>query len=754
MSRLSTHPASWFSAAYHSNATRIIAFSFSCIVVTVQLGDSLCNAVAIHLRLSLGIELEGAEITQYIGLPIAFLGLVLRYCWLVWRRNNSIPRGIDLVLQIGEMGLVLWTWTKILHSLYHYGNWSAFYTVYVLYIPSALFLLVAKILDVVHSDGGMWLGLRAATRIVQPAIDSRVDRKSLTQSRVIVARIYLILIIGHTVTLGIFMAPGGVDPYSYVVNTYSKITVLVSLSVSLVHHLQRIFRRVFNANPSFFVARFLPRGLDFGLLLLEHLLLNFGQVNDLMVMPWPALVIMNVSERILISILLAFRIWDVVQYGSRPLEPFNLVPRYDIRSSRMSLLLGRNAWENLSLRGEPAIVKSLRGILASAALVGLGTFSVALISRDVSSSQDEVILKTFMLNNPRSLPPSHYILLAPTEDISASALIDNPELLNITQTCSPGDVVSHCAVCSGSWTPENSQNHSCWYCSDASQFSPSRSCQVQIQVDFGRGEEISRVFAGPAYNQIVYVGIAFSEIDNATFWKIPKATLRRNRALEGDAMFYQYEFLKKSRLTSMGFESSNQIIVGDVKSISNDPTYTIPNNLAYLRYRYSPRDNVVSMGVREYIDKTVLDALASIGGIWTFGNGLFTLVFGGSLLYFLLGLRPLSRFGFVHLFIRARLRQATREQYPNFHHEGGQPGEAEAGVVTFIRQHLLGVVEDDEEEEERKKRRREWERQRDEMELLSFDVVSGPLRSSPRHSSSGRYESLRQDDLERQGQEL
>ncbi|KAH8825540.1 hypothetical protein DL96DRAFT_1817070 [Flagelloscypha sp. PMI_526] len=331
-------------------------------------------------------------------------------------------------------------------------------------------------------------------------------------------------------------------------------------------------------------------------------------------------------------------------------------------------------------------------------------------------------------------------LLAPTEGISASTFIDHPEIFQVAQTCTPEDVTHSCVTCYDTWSLGG-----CWFCFDGDSSDPSAACEVQIQVDFGRGAEIG-AFAGPDYNQVLYIGITARGMDNTTFWKIPKVTLRRNRALEGDVAFYQYEFMKKSGLTPLGFESSNQAIVGDVKSITNDPTYTVPNNMSYLKYRFSPKYNVVSIGIREYTDKTVLDALASIGGIWTFGNGLFTLVFGGSLLYFLLGLRPLSRFGFVHLFIRARLRQATRELYPNFHREGGQPGEAEAGVVSFIRQHLLGIVDDNEEEEERKKRRREWERQRNEMELLSFEVVSRPLRGDPRRASSAQDELLQQKE--------
>ncbi|KAH8813900.1 hypothetical protein DL96DRAFT_1716197 [Flagelloscypha sp. PMI_526] len=485
--------------------------------------------------------------------------------------------------------------------------------------------------------------------------------------------------------------------------------------------------------------------MDFGLILFETVLLGFGRE----VGPFSALVAINISERILLSLLLAFRIWDVVQCGSRAHEPFNLVPSYDKGSSRMALLLGRNAWENLSLRGEPVIVKSLRGILAIAALAGLVTFSAILISRDMTSSQNEVTLKPFMLNDPKQLGVFlnwYYVVITPIkthDNVNKGGLTvfrDNRlEFIKVTQICSKDNIAYNCTLpFSVDGRPiGNFPRHSSWNCSFWFE-DIFEACQVQVQVDFERGVQIG-AFDGPDYDHGVYVSIADGQIDANTINRIPKAALRRNQALQGDAVFYQHEFVSKSTLNSFGFTSSIQTTVGEIKYLSQDPLYTVPSNISYLKYRYSPLDDLIETGVREYTDNTVLDALASIGGLWTFGNGFFALVFGG--------IRPLSRFGFVHLFIRGRLRRATRERYPNFHCEGGQPGEAEAGVVAFIRQHLLGVIEDEEEEEARKKRRVEWERQRDEMEPLSFEV-SLPFRADYQHTGSTEYESLRQKDEE------
>ncbi|KAH8801815.1 hypothetical protein DL96DRAFT_782385 [Flagelloscypha sp. PMI_526] len=158
MPQLSALPASWLSATYHSNATRIIAFSLSCIAVTVQLGASLSHEIESYIELStLGIAFERSEIIKHMGLSVVFLGLLLRYYWLVWRKGSSIPRGVDLVLHVGEMGLFLWTSTTFLSQVIMrepFTLWDI-NTVCLLYIPSAMFLLVAKILDVVHSDNGI-----------------------------------------------------------------------------------------------------------------------------------------------------------------------------------------------------------------------------------------------------------------------------------------------------------------------------------------------------------------------------------------------------------------------------------------------------------------------------------------------------------------------------------------------------------------------------------------------------------------------
>jgi hypothetical protein len=51
--------------------------------------------------------------------------------------------------------------------------------------------------------------------------------------------------------------------------------------------------------------------------------------------------------------------------------------------------------------------------------------------------------------------------------------------------------------------------------------------------------------------------------------------------------------------------------------------------------------------IQDYTDKSVLNGYASVGGLWTFLSGIFTIVFGSSLLRILFGagvcLSPVNR---------------------------------------------------------------------------------------------------------------
>ncbi|KAJ7474053.1 hypothetical protein FB451DRAFT_1558305 [Mycena latifolia] len=104
--------------------------------------------------------------------------------------------------------------------------------------------------------------------------------------------------------------------------------------------------------------------------------------------------------------------------------------------------------------------------------------------------------------------------------------------------------------------------------------------------------------------------------------------------------------------------------------------------------------SVATRLLQDTADATVLSGIASFGGLWTFINSAFALVFGANVVYFAFGQRPLSALGVVHILQRGALVRQWHEDFPALHSEGGAPGTESAGIVAFIRERLVDVGDD------------------------------------------------------------
>ncbi|KAJ7465426.1 hypothetical protein B0H11DRAFT_1922230 [Mycena galericulata] len=105
---------------------------------------------------------------------------------------------------------------------------------------------------------------------------------------------------------------------------------------------------------------------------------------------------------------------------------------------------------------------------------------------------------------------------------------------------------------------------------------------------------------------------------------------------------------------------------------------------------------------QDYTDTSVQDGFASLGGFWSFVNGVFVTFFGANIMYFLFGTRPLSALGLVHVIQRSSLIKNWYQDFPALRTEGGQPGTENAGIVAFIRQRLVDVGPDEEVESDQR----------------------------------------------------
>ncbi|KAJ7186399.1 hypothetical protein C8R46DRAFT_1272884 [Mycena filopes] len=123
----------------------------------------------------------------------------------------------------------------------------------------------------------------------------------------------------------------------------------------------------------------------------------------------------------------------------------------------------------------------------------------------------------------------------------------------------------------------------------------------------------------------------------------------------------------------------------------------LPDTTTTVAMTIVQREPFATKFTQDYTDATLVDGLSSMGGLWTTLDALFTLFFGASVLYFAFGKRPLSPLGMVHIFHRRTLTRNWHEDFPTVRTEGGEPGAENAGVVAFLRDRWLDVVEEEEE---------------------------------------------------------
>ncbi|KAF9522914.1 hypothetical protein CPB83DRAFT_863746 [Crepidotus variabilis] len=64
--------------------------------------------------------------------------------------------------------------------------------------------------------------------------------------------------------------------------------------------------------------------------------------------------------------------------------------------------------------------------------------------------------------------------------------------------------------------------------------------------------------------------------------------------------------------------------------------------------------------------KTIAAEIGMVGGLWSFFNGLFVVVFGTSIMRIFFGLKLLSVFGLAHESQKSKLRDACHEEYLAF----------------------------------------------------------------------------------------
>ncbi|KAH8824923.1 hypothetical protein DL96DRAFT_1611286 [Flagelloscypha sp. PMI_526] len=259
-----------------------------------------------------------------------------------------------------------------------------------------------------------------------------------------------------------------------------------------------------------------------------------------------------------------------------------------------------------------------------------------------------------------------------------------PEATNVTQSCWNQNRSSR-TTNSTCYITNDTYDNLCYRCDPNYDFFGSNSklttsvqgmsCETRVELDLTFFD-----FTGlPEMFRAIDIQVADVNVTEADLRHVPTFTIRKNEKLVGDAdVFIKEIFRQSSPLNTFGYGGPiKRINVAEFPRVRIDDIAGGGGTNSSLRFfTRSWADNPVSGPtvrlVKEYNDNTVLDLFANLGGI-----------------------KPLSRFGFIHLFFQKRLRTATQEHYPRFFEEGGQPGDHDAGVVAFIREHLVGVLSEE-----------------------------------------------------------
>ncbi|KAK7014032.1 short-chain dehydrogenase/reductase family protein [Favolaschia claudopus] len=235
------------------------------------------------------------------------------------------------------------------------------------------------------------------------------------------------------------------------------------------------------------------------------------------------------------------------------------------------------------------------------------------------------------------------------------------------------------------WTPD--QTVSYWHCApdtDSEQPAASFLAKDNLQVDSFTG-------SGPVYLQIGQE----NNFDDIIQYTAPIAMWPGN-SLVSTLTWTQYRVVDPGIPLLLGsLASMRTFVIAELHTSDanqSDPRLGLAPSSSHISNLiiYQP-SGIPVKAIEEYTEFSALGGFATVGGLWTFINGAFSLFFGANVLYFLFGHRPLSALGIVHIFQRDRLVRQWHEDYPALRTEGGMPRSENAGIVAFLRERLVDL---------------------------------------------------------------
>ncbi|KAJ7282467.1 hypothetical protein C8J57DRAFT_1218681 [Mycena rebaudengoi] len=360
-------------------------------------------------------------------------------------------------------------------------------------------------------------------------------------------------------------------------------------------------------------------------------------------------------------------------------QPFNLFgecPDIHPPYTPVGILLNRSVARPL-VRGELPVIMVLRALVLSCLCLGLPAY--AIYTTTVRPLSAPVYTRT--VNNAGTYVANLYedpALIAfrcdfPMSIFRVSGTVNKySKLANTVQECPvDSDRYSGLATCPLSWTSYTNITICMKFeLTEAMEFEHTEEASVAVYP--GIGDEIDIIENSKGIDVLAGAHLA-AFVD----WKF----MRKLTQTQGVALFRP---------------AMKTIVISEFTALQPDPSPPATcGGLQTATLTLRSRNIGSTSYIEEYTDTSWLDAVAALGGFWTFVNGAFAVVFGANVLYFLFRRRPLSALGLIHIFQRRTLARNWSTDFPAIYSEGGRPGTENAGIVAFIRERLVDLNEDE-----------------------------------------------------------
>ncbi|KXN83768.1 hypothetical protein AN958_01095 [Leucoagaricus sp. SymC.cos] len=383
-----------------------------------------------------------------------------------------------------------------------------------------------------------------------------------------------------------------------------------------------------------------------------------------------------------LSISLCFLLYDLAfASGPRFLKPFHILglKSFNAYPSPQSLFFGRHLFamryrhvehgpplilERSSYhRNEGSPIRILRGAIAGTMLLFFGlVLMFALVVQPFenlgTSLEKEFRISTKTLQNHGLFTDTSWKINIQNRYLSdgglqnATRVTYSPSLVQSVGNCSDFNATArgisfHCPIATFLSEEEMSSG-------GRDPYSLPRDPEVFVRFNFSMMPEIQNLsYSDPLSHFATKIAIGLGEADEDLANSTSFVSLLPRSNLIGAVSMKFVQRLISSRFAVLGWpKHSPPTPVVFVETLFPDPKspadVSDSHEISTLRL-FPVRRDVAWRLIQDYNEDSVLSGFALLGGVWTFLNGIFSILFGCTLLLMLFGIKPLSIYGLAHL---------------------------------------------------------------------------------------------------------